>query len=152
MAPADRFAAFGAVRSFPAGTRTAQDAADAIGCAVGQICKSLVFRLAGAPGGPLLVVTSGANRVDTGRVGAVVGAGLERADAAFVREHSGFAIGGVPPFGWTGATPLVPTLVDEDLLAHDEVWAAAGTPTEVFPLTPAQLVERTAGRVVRVRA
>ena len=92
-----------------------------------------MFRLAGEPGGPLLVVTSGANRVDTERVGAVVGAGLERADAAFVREHSGFAIGGVPPFGWTGATPLVPTLVDEDLLAHDEVWAAAGTPTRGLP-------------------
>ena len=79
------------------------------------------------------MVTSGANRVDTTRVGALVGAPLEQADAAFVRRHSGFAIGGVPPFG-DGATPVVPTLVDEDLLAHDEVWAAAGTPTEVFPL------------------
>jgi prolyl-tRNA editing enzyme YbaK/EbsC (Cys-tRNA(Pro) deacylase) len=152
VADPDRFAAFGPVRSFPQGTRTAQAAADAIGCAVGQICKSLVFRLAGEPGGPLLVVTSGVNRVDPDRAGAVVGARLEQADAAFVRRHSGFAIGGVPPFGWTGATPVVPTLVDEDLLAHDEVWAAAGTPTEVFPLTPAELLRRTGGRVAGVRA
>jgi prolyl-tRNA editing enzyme YbaK/EbsC (Cys-tRNA(Pro) deacylase) len=90
--------------------------------------------------------------VDTEHVGALVGARLDRADADFVRHHSGFAIGGVPPFGWTGATPAVRTLVDEDLLAHDEVWAAAGTPTDVFPLAPAELVQRTAGRVVAVRA
>jgi prolyl-tRNA editing enzyme YbaK/EbsC (Cys-tRNA(Pro) deacylase) len=152
VAAGDRFAAFGPVRRFPQGTRTAQEAAAAIGCEVGQICKSLVFRVGGAPGAPLLVVTSGANRVDTEHVGALVGARLDRADADFVRHHSGFAIGGVPPFGWIGATPAVRTLVDEDLLAHDEVWAAAGTPTDVFPLAPAELVQRTAGRVAAVRA
>lgn len=142
--------AFGEVRRFPQGTRTAQDAAAAIGCEVAQICKSLVFRLAES-GRPLLVVTSGANRVDTEHVGALVAGRLEKADAAFVREQSGFAIGGVPPFGWAGAAPAVQTLVDEDLLAHDVVWAAAGTPTEVFPIAPDELVKRTGGRVVRVR-
>jgi prolyl-tRNA editing enzyme YbaK/EbsC (Cys-tRNA(Pro) deacylase) len=151
VAAEDRFAAFGPVRRFPQGTRTAQDAAAAIGCEVGQICKSLVFRVGDARGAPLLVVTSGANRVDTEHVGALVGARLDRADADFVRHHSGFAIGGVPPFGWTGATRDVRTLVDEDLLAHDEVWAAAGTPTDVFPLAPGELVQRTAGQVVAVR-
>lgn len=145
----DRFAAFGDVRRFPQGTRTAQDAADAIGVQVGQIVKSLVFRL-DEPDRPLLVLTSGANRVDVEHVGALLAARLDKADAEFVREHSGYAIGGVPPFGWRGATPVVQTLVDEDLLRHDVVWAAAGTPRDVFPIAPAELVERTGGRVVRV--
>jgi prolyl-tRNA editing enzyme YbaK/EbsC (Cys-tRNA(Pro) deacylase) len=135
-----------AVRAFPRGTRTAQDAAAAIGCDVAQICKSLVFRLVGDDR-PLLVVTSGANRVDEEAVGALAGGRLEKADAAFVRERTGFAIGGVPPFGH--AEP-VETLVDEDLLAFDVVWAAAGTPTTVFPIAPPELVRMTAGRVVGV--
>ena len=104
---------------------------------------------------PLLVITSGANRVDTDHVAALIRPHpprLEKADAAFVREQSGFAIGGVPPFGWVGAAPVVETLVDEDLLAFDVVWAAAGTPTAVFAIAPGALVERTGGRVVRVRA
>jgi prolyl-tRNA editing enzyme YbaK/EbsC (Cys-tRNA(Pro) deacylase) len=139
------------VRHFPQGTRTAQEAAAAVGCDVAQICKSLVFRLAEG-GRPLLVITSGANRVDEEHVGALVAGRLGKADAAFVREHSGFAIGGVPPFGWVGATPVVETLVDEDLLAFDVVWAAAGKPTAVFSIAPDELVERTGGRVVRVRS
>jgi prolyl-tRNA editing enzyme YbaK/EbsC (Cys-tRNA(Pro) deacylase) len=145
----DRFAAFGAVRRFPEGTRTAQDAAAAIGVEVGQIVKALVFRLA-EPDRPLLVLTSGSNRVDVDRVGALVAGRLDKADADFVRAHSGFSIGGVPPYGWRGSTPVVETLVDEDLLAHDVVWAAAGTPHDVFPIAPADLVGRTGGRVVRV--
>jgi prolyl-tRNA editing enzyme YbaK/EbsC (Cys-tRNA(Pro) deacylase) len=130
--------AFDGAREFPAGTRTAQDAAAAIGCAVGQIVKSLVF-LRGDE--PVLVLCSGANTVDAERLG------LAKADADVVRRATGFAIGGVPPYGHPA--PLQ-TLVDEDLLAYDEVWAAAGTPSSVFPLTPAQLVERSGGVVARV--
>jgi prolyl-tRNA editing enzyme YbaK/EbsC (Cys-tRNA(Pro) deacylase) len=129
---------FDGAREFPAGTRTAQDAAAAIGCAVGQIVKSLVF-LRGDE--PVLVLCSGANTVDAERLG------LAKADADVVRRATGFAIGGVAPYGHPA--PLQ-TLVDEDLLAYDEVWAAAGTPSSVFPLTPAQLVERSGGVVGRV--
>jgi prolyl-tRNA editing enzyme YbaK/EbsC (Cys-tRNA(Pro) deacylase) len=125
-------------REFPEGTRTAQDAAAAIGCEVGQIVKSLVF-LRDAE--PVLVLCSGANTVDARRLG------LEKADAGVVRRATGFAIGGVPPYGFPA--PLE-TLVDEDLLGYDEIWAAAGTPRSVFPLTPAQLVERTGGTVAGV--
>jgi len=124
------------LREFPQGTRTAADAAAAIGCQVGQICKSLVFRI-GPDGAPLLVITSGSNRVDEARVGALVGGTLGKADADFVREHTGYAIGGVPPLGH--AAPLA-TIFDEDLLRYDVVWAAAGTPMSVFPVAPAVLV------------
>jgi len=130
---------FAGSREFPEGTRTAADAAAAIGCEVGQIVKSLVFRRGNAA---VLVLCSGANTVDAQRLE------LEKADAAFAREASGFAIGGVPPYGW--ATAPAETLLDEDLMAHDEVWAAAGTPRSVFPLTPAELLERTGGHVSRV--
>jgi prolyl-tRNA editing enzyme YbaK/EbsC (Cys-tRNA(Pro) deacylase) len=129
---------FDGVREFPEGTRTAQDAAAAIGCSVGQIVKSLVF-VRGEE--PVLVLCSGANTVDAERLG------LHKADADVVRRATGFAIGGVPPYGHPA--PLE-TLVDEDLLGYDEVWAAAGTPRSVFPLTPAQLVERSDGTVARV--
>jgi len=131
-------ARFENAREFPAGTRTAADAAAAIGCEVGAICKSLVFRVGDAP---LLIIASGSNRVDEARFGA------EKADAAFVREQTGFAIGGVPPFGHART---LETVVDEDLLAYETVWAAAGTPSSVFPLAPAELVARTGGRVARV--
>ena len=129
---------FDGVREFPAGTRTAADAAAAIGCEVGAICKSLVFRVGDEP---LLVIASGANRVDEQRFDAV------KADASFVREHTGYAIGGVPPYGH--ARPLR-TILDEDLLAYDTVWAAAGSPTSVFPIAPDELVRRTGARVQRV--
>ena len=131
-------ARFDGVREFPQGTRTAADAAAAIGCEVGAICKSLVFRVGDAP---LLIIASGANRVDEARFGA------EKADAAYVREQTGFAIGGVPPFGHVQA---IETIVDEDLLAYPTVWAAAGTPSSVFPIAPSDLVARTGGRVERV--
>jgi prolyl-tRNA editing enzyme YbaK/EbsC (Cys-tRNA(Pro) deacylase) len=125
-------------REFPEGTRTAQDAAAAIGCEVGQIVKSLVFL---RDGEPVLVLCSGANTVDARRLG------LAKADADLVRRATGFAIGGVPPYGF--AAPLE-TLVDEALLGYDEIWAAAGTPRSVFPLTPTQLVERSGGTVASV--
>ncbi len=135
------------VSTFPQGTRTAADAAAAIGCDVGQIVKSLVFRLAG--GAPLLVVASGSNRVDEAKLEALAGEPVGKADAAFVREATGFAIGGVPPAGHVAP---IATIVDEDLLAYDEIWAAAGTPRAVFPLTPAELVAITSGRVADVAA
>jgi prolyl-tRNA editing enzyme YbaK/EbsC (Cys-tRNA(Pro) deacylase) len=126
--------------------RTAADAASAVGCRVDQIAKSLVFRLRES-GRPLLVVTSGAHRVDEAKVGALVGEPLERADAAFVRTQTGFAIGGVAPIGHTG--PVV-TLIDEHLLTFAEIWAAAGHPNMVFRLRPADLVTMTQGRVAAV--
>jgi prolyl-tRNA editing enzyme YbaK/EbsC (Cys-tRNA(Pro) deacylase) len=126
------------IREYPEGARTAQDAA-AVGCEGGQICKSLVFRVGDAP---LLVIASGSNRVDEVRFGAV------KADAAFVREQTGYAIGGVPPFAHD--RPM-DTVVDEDLLGYDVVWAAAGTPRAVFPIAPGALVEVSGGRVARVR-
>lgn len=136
---ADAPRSFEGVREYPQGARTAADAAAAIGCDVGQIVKSLVFR--DPAGEPVLVLCSGANTVDEAALG------VTRADAAFVREVTGFAIGGVAPYGHPA--PLR-TLVDEDLLAYAEVWAAAGTPRHVFPLTPEQLVARSSGTVRRV--
>jgi prolyl-tRNA editing enzyme YbaK/EbsC (Cys-tRNA(Pro) deacylase) len=126
------------IREFPEGTRTAPEAAAAVGCDVGQICKSLVFRVGDEP---LLVVASGANRVDEARFGAV------RADARWVREQTGFAIGGVPPVGHE--RPLE-TVIDEDLLGYEVVWAAAGTPRAVFAIAPDALVAVSGGRVARV--
>jgi prolyl-tRNA editing enzyme YbaK/EbsC (Cys-tRNA(Pro) deacylase) len=136
------------VRVFPEGTHTAQAAADAIGVQLGQIVKSLVF-VREASGSPLLVLGSGANRVDERRVGELVGEPIRRADASLVRSATGYAIGGVAPLAHP--TPL-DTLVDEDLLAYPEVWAAAGTPRDVFAILPAELVRVTGGRVARIRA
>jgi len=135
------------VRELPASTRTALEAAQAVGCQVGQIAKSLVFR-AKRTARPILVIASGANRVDEGRMAQYVGEPLEKADAAFVRQHTGFVIGGVPPVGH--AEPL-PTFIDEDLLQYEEIWAAAGTPNAVFPLTPSDLVRITGGQVVGIK-
>lgn len=126
--------------------RTAADAARAVGCQVDQICKSLVFRL-GSSNRPLLVVTSGVNRVDETKVGALVGEPLAKADADFVRATTGFAIGGVAPIGHTGP---VTTLIDEHLLGFEEIWAAAGHPNMVFRLRPDDLVRMTGGRVTPV--
>ena len=126
-------------REFPEGTRTAEDAARAIGCELVQIVKSLVFMLDGEL---VLALVAGTNRLDETRLAAALdGTAVGRADAAVVKTATGYAIGGVPPFGH--ASPLR-TVVDEDLLALDEVWAAAGTPHHVFPLPPAELL-RVAG-------
>ncbi|HLT58309.1 MAG: YbaK/EbsC family protein [Limnochordales bacterium] len=127
---------------FAQSTRTAQEAADAIGTSVAQIVKSLVFV---AGGQPVLALVSGANQADTDKLGALLGAPVERADARTVREATGFAIGGVPPVAH--ATPM-PTFIDEDLLKYDELFAAAGTPHAVFRITPDELVRITGGRVV----
>jgi prolyl-tRNA editing enzyme YbaK/EbsC (Cys-tRNA(Pro) deacylase) len=134
------------VVELPESTRTAAEAAAAAGCAVGQIVKSLVFR-AEPSGRAVLVVASGAHRVDEKRVAAEVGEGIGRASPELVREQTGYAIGGVPPVGHPAA--LV-TIVDEALLGYAEIWAAAGHPNAVFKLTPDELVRMTRGRVARV--
>lgn len=126
------------VRKFPEGTRTAEDAARAIGCAVGQIVKSLVF-VAGTE--PFLALTSGPNRADVARLTDLIGRRVRRADADEARSATGFSIGGTPPFGHP--RPLR-VLLDRDLLAYEEVWAAAGTPNSVFPIAPGDLI-RAAG-------
>jgi prolyl-tRNA editing enzyme YbaK/EbsC (Cys-tRNA(Pro) deacylase) len=134
-----------AVLEFDASTRTAEDAAAAIGCTVAQIAKSLVFRA--QSGRSVLVIASGAHRVDEKRIASEVGEPIGRADADFVREATGYAIGGVPPVGHITA-PIV--LIDATLMAFEEIWAAAGTPNAVFRLTPADLVALTKGAVVAV--
>lgn len=128
---------------FPDGTRTAQQAAEAVGCSLGQIVKSLVFMVDDRP---VLALVSGANRVATGRLGAAFdGARVRTANADEVRLVTGYAIGGTPPLGHD--RPL-PTVLDRDLLGFDTVWAAAGTPTEVFAVTPDDLCALTGARVL----
>jgi prolyl-tRNA editing enzyme YbaK/EbsC (Cys-tRNA(Pro) deacylase) len=127
-------------------TRTAEDAAAACGCTVGQIVKSLVFRAAD-DARPILFLVSGSNRVNEKHVAAIVGSALTRPDADFVREQTGFAIGGIPPFGHDRA---IDTFMDEALLGYDVVWAAAGTPKAVFSVDPAALRDATAARVIAV--
>lgn len=128
-------------------TRTAQEAADRVGCELGQIVKSLIFKGTSSNKG-VLVLTSGANRVDENKVSQYAGKSIGRADPEFVRTATGFAIGGVPPFGHN--QPLE-TYIDEDLLQFVSVWAAAGTPNAVFQLPPTDLVKITAGKIVRIR-
>jgi len=134
------------VVELPASTRTAVEAAQAVGCDVGQIVKSLIFKGRDS-GRPLLILASGANRVDLEKAASAVGEALDKADADFVRQHTGFAIGGVPPLGHTEA---LETLIDFDLLQYPQVWAAAGTPNAVFPLSSADLQRVTGGRVVNI--
>jgi prolyl-tRNA editing enzyme YbaK/EbsC (Cys-tRNA(Pro) deacylase) len=129
------------VRRFPQGTRTAEDAARAIGCQVGQIVKSLVFT---SDGRPVVALVSGANRVDTGKLADAAGGAVGKADADLARSATGYAIGGVPPFGHATA---VPVFLDRDLLAYEVVWAAAGRPDSVFPIQPARLRELSGGIV-----
>jgi prolyl-tRNA editing enzyme YbaK/EbsC (Cys-tRNA(Pro) deacylase) len=134
------------VRRFPQGTKTAVDAARAIGCDVGQIVKSLVFM---ADGRPVLALTSGANRVDTARLASLAGAAeVRRASPDEVRAATGFAIGGTPPFGHPEP---VRTFLDRDLLVHQEIWAAAGTPDSVFRTTPGELVATAGAEVADLR-
>jgi len=134
------------VHEFPGGTRTADDAARAIGVEVGQIVKSLVFL---ADGVPVVALVSGANQLDEARLAAAAGASSTgRASAEQVREATGYPVGGVPPLGHAAQ---LRTFVDEDLLAHDEVWAAAGTPHLNFAISPAELVRVTGGTVCDLR-
>lgn len=134
------------VVEFSASTRTAQDAANAIECTVGQIAKSLVFKTI-LTGKPILVIASGPNRVDEKKIERYVGEGITKADAEFVRNVTGFAIGGIPPFGHT--KPLQ-TFIDQDLLSFEEIWAAAGTPNAVFNLKSNDLQMLTNGKIVAI--
>lgn len=134
------------VRHMAKSTRTAEEAAAACGCSVGQIVKSLVFRGAGS-GTPYLLLVSGANRVDEKVAAARIGEPLQRPDAQYVRQVTGFTIGGIAPLGHD--TPLQ-TFMDEALLAYDTVWAAAGTPDAVFAVAPARLAAAIEARTIRV--
>ncbi len=135
------------VIEFAESTRTAQEAADRVGCQLGQIVKSLVFR--GITSGKcILVLTSGENRVDEKRISEYIGEPLGRSDPDFVRKMTGYAIGGVPPIGHI--QPLE-TFIDEDLLSYPRVWAAAGTPNAVFELSSSDLVKITQGKIKGVK-
>ena len=131
---------------FDESTRTSVDAANAIGCTVGQIAKSVIFKAAES-GKPVLVLASGPNRVDTKLLSQALGEPIAKADASFVRESTGFVIGGVPP---VGHSEPVQTFIDQDLFNFDEIWAAAGTPNAVFRLTPHALEAMTGGQVIAV--
>lgn len=135
------------VKEFADSTRTSQEAADAVGCQLGQIAKSLIFK-GKVSGDPVCVIASGANRVNEKRIAEYLGEKIEKADAAFVLEHTGFAIGGIPPVGHVNA---VKPFIDEDLLQYEEIWGAAGTPHAVFKLKPEDLVRMTGGEVVEVK-
>jgi len=134
------------VRIMPESTRTAAEAAKAVGSTVGQIVKSLIFRGKDRDK-PYLLLVSGSNRVNENLVARSFGEGIERPDADFVREATGFAIGGIPPFGF--ATPLR-TWMDEDLLQYETVWAAAGTPNAVFSVDPEALRAAVGAHAIKV--
>lgn len=134
------------VVELPDSTRTAAEAAAAIGCTVAQIAKSLIFKAASS-GRAVLVIASGTNRVNTAALAGRIGEPLDKPDADFVREQTGYVIGGVPPLGHS--QPLL-TFVDADLRQYETIWAAAGTPRAVFRLTPADLERLTGGQVISI--
>ena len=133
------------VREFPEGTRTSREAADALGCGVGQIAKSIVFS---SGSGPVLAIASGSNRIDLTKLEQEVGEAVEMMKPNQVKELTGFAIGGVPPVAHFSPMEV---FIDRDLLEHDKVWAAAGTPWSVFSITPADLVKVSGGSVADIR-
>ena len=134
------------VVELPSSTRTAADAAKAIGCEIGQIAKSLIF-MARDSQHPVLVIASGVNRVNESSIGAILDEKIGKADADFVRQQTGFAIGGVPPVGHIRSMEI---FIDEDLFTYEVIWAAAGTPHAVFRLTPHELERISGGRVISV--
>jgi len=134
------------VTEFDQSTATSQQAADTLGVPVATIVKSLIFL---ADEQVILVLASGANRVDTARLGQLTGGKVRRADADRVKAATGFVIGGVPPVGHSHP---IPTYIDADLLGYDLLWAAAGSPYAVFPITPQDLVRITGGRVAEIKA
>lgn len=134
------------VIELPASTRTSQEAAQAVGCQVGQIAKSIIFQALPSRR-PILVIASGPNRVNESIIAGLVGEEIGKADADFVRSRTGFVIGGVPP---VGHAEKLETYIDQDLSQYTEIWAAAGTPHAVFRLIPEDLVRMTGGRVVKV--
>jgi prolyl-tRNA editing enzyme YbaK/EbsC (Cys-tRNA(Pro) deacylase) len=128
-------------------TRTSAEAAQAVGCRVEQIAKSIIFQ-GKQTHRPLLVIASGPNRVNEKRIEEFISEPLGKADADYVRKHTGFVIGGVPPIGHLEKLEI---FIDEDLLQHEEIWAAAGSPNAVFQLTPSDLVKMTGGRVISIK-
>lgn len=137
-----------AVLELASSTRTASDAASAIGCDVAQIVKSLLFRTV-ATNQPVLVLASGANRVNENRIETLIGEKVVKADADYVREVTGYAIGGIPPLGHKQQIHQI--FIDEELLQHDLLWAAAGTPFAVFCMPSKEIVQVTDGKVVGIR-
>ena len=137
----------GTVRELTESTRTADEAAAAAGCAVGQIAKSLVFKLEPA-NEAILILASGANRVHEKHVGKLLGGKLVRPDADFVRETTGFAIGGIPPLGHK---TKIKTYMDEDLMQYDEIWGAAGTPNAVFPIAPQKMQQMCEAEIINIK-
>jgi prolyl-tRNA editing enzyme YbaK/EbsC (Cys-tRNA(Pro) deacylase) len=135
------------VVELPGSTRTAIEAAQAVDCQVGQIVKSLVFKTKRSER-PILVIASGANRVDERKIEALIDEPLGKADADFVRQRTGFVIGGVPPLGHV---EKLETFIDQDLMTYEQVWAAAGTPHAVFLLNPSELRRMTDGKVVDIK-
>jgi prolyl-tRNA editing enzyme YbaK/EbsC (Cys-tRNA(Pro) deacylase) len=135
------------VIEFERSTRTAQEAAERAGCELGQIVKSMIFR-GKLSNKPILVLTSGANRVDENVISTYVGEPINRAEPEFVRSVTGFAIGGVPP---VGHSQTVESFQDEDFIPYEKVWAAAGTPNAIFELTPADLQKMTGARIARIK-
>lgn len=134
------------IQDFDEFTHTAQQAADALKCSVSQIAKSLIFK--SDSGKPVLVVASGSNRVDETKIANLLGESIGKADADFVKESTGYTIGGVPPFAFANS---ITTFIDEDLLKFDTIWAAAGANNSVFALNPSDLVDLTSGQVTDVR-
>jgi prolyl-tRNA editing enzyme YbaK/EbsC (Cys-tRNA(Pro) deacylase) len=134
------------VVELPASTRTVNEAARAVGCETGQIVKSLIFKTRRSER-PILILASGVNRVDERKIEAHIGEELVKADANFVRDHTGFAIGGIPP---VAHAQKIETFFDEDLLQYGEIWAAAGTPNAVFQIAPAELLRLTAAKLQKI--
>lgn len=135
------------VKQLPESTRTAKEAADAIGCEVSQIAKSIIFKLKKSDQ-PLLVIASGINRINEKQVETHLDEKLGKADADFVSKHTGYIIGGVPPLGHTQP---IKTFIDKDLLNFKDIWAAAGHPKSVFNLSPDELVEMTGGELIDIK-
>jgi Cys-tRNA(Pro) deacylase len=135
------------IKEFPESTRTSLDAAKAIGCDVSQIAKSILFEGIKTEK-PILVIASGSNRIDEDKVELEIGEKIKKADAEFVKNKTGYSIGGVPPIGHN---EKILTLIDEDLTKQNKIWAAAGTPHSVFELTPKQLLQITEGKVISIK-
>ena len=142
----DQFKLSFEIKELPVYTRTAEEASKAIGCQLAQIAKSIIFKTIKTQK-PILVIASGANRINEEKIAKEIGEPIEKADASFVLEQTGFIIGGVPPFGHI---QKILTFIDQDLTHYEEIWAAAGSPQAVFKLTAQELIEITAGKVIAV--
>jgi len=140
----EKFSVQTEILEFSESTKTSEEAAKAIGCSVGQIAKSIIFK-GKTSEKPILVIASGINRVNEKKIAEIIGEGIEKANANFVREKTGFVIGGVPPFGHK---EKILTFIDEDLMKYEFIWAAAGTPNSVFKIKPEELVKITKGSII----